>query len=231
VRELEQLKSRISSAVEDSTNALLALESLTMFSIPEAVFTYTRTPNTSSNSNTKEGEKEGGRGKESHKSDDERLRAVARAACSELLPVLMPLLRCRLVDASAYNTILGLSRSVEKELQPMVRDLADSLRITFTVTERPLKRKETLLQVFKEVVQVAGPLQRLLRGVQTHVSRAHMLAQAHAHAHAQTNAHTDAVKMVLLPSTVQLLYPVLRALLSLPSLVPGCELAFMVLDA
>ena len=82
---------------------------------------------------------------------------------------------------------------------------------------RPVSRKVTRDGLYKELLSLAAPLQRLLRSVQIHLSR--------------QQARKSPGQHLLLPSTVHLLFPVLQGLLTQPSLLPGCDFAFMILDS
>lgn len=79
----------------------------------------------------------------------------------------------------------------------------DSLRVVLGV-----EADWTAQDAFRHINKLNGPVLRLLRGAQLHVSRGHPL----------------------LPSSVQLLYPVLREVLRLPTVIPGSEVAFFLLD-
>lgn len=92
--------------------------------------------------------------------DARALRAVVRSLIPDALPLLLPLLRCRLVAPQAFACVQGLARTLEADLVNLAdgyassagagasggvgrgmgleRDLADALRIVATVAERPL---------------------------------------------------------------------------------------------
>jgi hypothetical protein len=217
-KEIKEIRSRLEVIVNDASYALQAISAVTEFSVPDSSVSYPH-----------HGDK--GEAEKQNKSDDEKLRAVTRAACSKVVSVLLPLLRCKLVETEAYQCLLRYCGCIEKELLSVARDLADAVRVAVTVGDRPLKKKETRQHVFKELVQVAGPIQRLIHRVQTHVARAQVLAHAHTHAQSAAAQRVAQSPMILLPSTVHLLHPVIRTVLSMPSMLPGCELTFMVLDA
>lgn len=197
LKELEDLRARVQGIVDLATYALEAYHSLTIFSVIPSKRAL---------------------------SSDLKVRAVARSSISQMLPELLSLLRCRLVSDKAFLCVLGQCLTIEDELLVVAsRDLADSLRITATVALRPLTRKDNLQGQYKEMLGLAAPMQRLLRSVQTFLSR----MQSHSH-----NEERGAQKEHrLLPSTVHLLFPILRGLLGLPTILPGCDFSFMILDS
>lgn len=209
LKELEELQVRVQAIVDTATHALEAYHSLTTFSVQPSNFTA---PVLSEEAmDTMEG------------LSDVKLRAVTRSSVCQMLPVLLSLLRSPLAANVAFLCVLGLCRSIESEIVVVgARDLADSLRITATVSLRPLARRETQDVLYKEMLGLGAPLQRLLRTVQTHLSR--MQSQ-------QQQQHKLPRQHALLPSTVHLLFPVLRGLLGMPTLLPGCDFTFMVLDS
>ena len=199
LKELEDMRVRVQAIVDVATYALEAYHSMTVFSVVP------------SNGN-------------GVVSDSMKLRAVVRSTVCQILPELMALLRCPLVSDKAFSCVLGQCMAIEEELLVSgSRDLADSIRITATVTLRPLTRKETIQGLYKEMLVLAAPVQRLLRTVQTHLSR------LQSHSHQEDKRATK--EHLLLPSTVHLLYPVLKGLLGMPTILPGCDFAFMVLDS
>ena len=203
LKELEEMQVRVKSVVDSATFALEAYQSITCFAVPE--------------------EKSAEKQHSESSSSDEKLRAVTRSSTSSMLPVLIPLMRCALVSENAFLCVLGQCRAIEGELQVMgTRDLADSLRISATVSLRPLNRKVTQEGIYREMLGLSAPLQRLLRTLQTYLSRMQSAAQ---------QQHRTPRHQVLLPSTVHLLFPVLKGLLSMPILPVGCDFAFMVLDS
>jgi hypothetical protein len=198
LKELQDLQSRVQVIVDTASYALEAFLSLTTFAVPHARFTSEVA--------------------DSKSSDDMLLRGVVRSSVSQMLPVLLPMLRCPLIEKVAFQCVLGISHAIEDELTVVAsRDLADSLRITATVSMRPVSRKVTRDGLYKELLSLAAPLQRLLRSVQIHLSR--------------QQARKAPTQHLLLPSTVHLLFPVLKGLLTQPSLLPGCDFAFMILDS
>lgn len=207
LKELEELQVRVRAIVDTATYALEAYHSLTTFSeLPSHLAA-------SAQSEAAMDKVEG--------LSDIKLRAVTRSSVCLMLPVLLPLLRCPLAANTAFLCVLGLCKGIESEIVVAgTRDLADSLRITATVSLRPLARRETQDVLYKELMGLGAPLQRLLRTVQTHLSRTQS-----QHQHKLPKQHA------LLPSTVHLLFPVLKGLLSMPTLLPGCDFTFMVLDA
>jgi hypothetical protein len=71
-----------------------------------------------------------------------------------------------------YTCVLGQCGSIEDELIVTgSRDLADSLRIIASVAFRPLGKKESIQEVYKEMIVLSSPLQRLLCTIQTQLSR------------------------------------------------------------
>ena len=203
LKELEEMQVRVKSVVDSATFALEAYHSITCFAVPE--------------------EKSAEKQQSESNSSDEKLRAVTRSSTSSMLPVLIPLMRCALVSENAFLCVLGQCRAIEGELQVMgTRDLADCLRISATVSLRPLSRKVTQEGIYREMLGLSAPLQRLLRTLQTYLSRMQSAAQ---------QQHRTPRHQVLLPSTVHLLFPVLKGLLSMPILLVGCDFAFMVLDS
>ena len=203
LKELEEMQVRVKSVVDAATFALEAYHSITCFAVQE--------------------EKSADKQQSESSSPDEKLRAVTRSSTSSMLPVLIPLMRCALVSENAFLCVLGQCRAIEGELQVMgTRDLADCLRISATVSLRPLSRKVTQEGIYREMLGLSAPLQRLLRTLQTYLSRMQSTAQQH---------HRTPRHQVLLPSTVHLLFPVLKGLLSMPILPVGCDFAFMVLDS
>ena len=202
LKELEEMRVRVKSVVDTATFALEAYHSVTSFSV--------QTEKSSDN--------QAGSG-----SSDGKLRTVTRSSTSLMLPVLIPLMRCALVSDSAFLCVLGQCRAIEGELQVMgTRDLADCLRISATVSLKPLSRKVTQEVIYREMLGLSAPIQRLLRTLQTYLSRMQSLAQ---------QQHRALRHNVLLPSTVHLLFPVLQGLLTMPTLPAGCDFAFMVLDS
>ena len=198
LKDLQELQSRVQIIVDTASYALEAFLSLTTFSVPHARFTS-----------------EVAAGKSC---DDVMLRGVVRSSVSQMLPVLLPMLRCPLVEKTAFQCVLGISGAIEDELTVVAsRDLADSLRITATVSMRPVSRKVTRDGLYKELLGLGAPLQRLLRSVQIYLSR--------------QQARKSPTQHLLLPSTVHLLFPVLQGLLTQPSLLPGCDFTFMILDS
>lgn len=197
LKELEDLRVRVQGIVDVASYALEAYHSLTIFSLAPSKKTL---------------------------SSDLRVRAVARSSVSLMLPELLSLMRCRLVSDKAFSCVLGQCLTIEEELLVVAsRDLADSLRITATVALKPLTRKDNSQSLYKEMLGLSAPVQRLLRSVQTHLSR--MQSQSH---NEERGAHRE---HRLLPSTVHLLFPVLRGLLGLPTMLPGCDFTFMILDS
>lgn len=202
LKELEEMRVRVKSVVDTATFALEAYHSVTSFSLQTE----------------KSGDKQAESG-----SSDVKLRTVTRKSTSLMLPVLIPLMRCALVSDSAFLCVLGQCRAIEGELQVMgTRDLADCLRISATVSLKPLSRKVTQDGIYREMLGLSTPIQRLLRTLQTYLSRMQSLAQ---------QQHRALRHNVLLPSTVHLLFPVLQGLLTMPTLPTGCDFAFMVLDS
>jgi hypothetical protein len=209
LKELEELQVRVRAIVDTATYALEAYHSLTTFS--ELPSNMAAPAQSEAAMDKMEG------------LSDIKLRAVARSSVSLMLPVLLPLLRSPLAANAAFLCVLGLCKGIESEIVVTgTRDLADSLRITATVSLRPLARRETQDALYKEMLGLGAPLQRLLRTVQTHLSRIQSQSQQQ---HRQPKQHA------LLPSTVHLLFPVLRGLLGMPTMLPGCDFTFMVLDA
>lgn len=210
LKELEELQVRVRAIVDTATYALEAYHSLTTFSeVPSQIAAQTVQSETAMD----------GMGGLS----DIKLRAVTRSSVCLMLPVLLPLLRCPLASNTAFLCVLGLCKGIESEIVTTgTRDLADSLRITATVSLRPLARRETLDVLYKEMLGLGAPLQRLLRTIQTHLSRTQSQQQ---------QQHRVPKEHALLPSTVHLLFPVLRGLLGMPTMLPGCDFTFMVLDA
>ena len=197
LKELEDLRVKVQGIVDIASYALEAYHSLTIFSLAPSKKTL---------------------------SSDLKVRGVARSSVSLMLPELLSLMRCRLVSDKAFSCVLGQCSTIEEELLEVgSRDLADSLRITATVALKPLTRKDNLQSQYKEMLGLAAPVQRLLRSVQTHLSR----MQSHSHSEVR-GAHRE---RRLLPSTVHLLFPVLRGLLGLPTMLPGCDFTFMILDS
>jgi hypothetical protein len=211
LKDLEELQVRVRAIVDTATYALEAYHSLTTFSeLPSNM--AAPGPSEAEAALDKTG-----------RMNDIKLRAVTRSSVCLMLPVLLPLMRCPLAANTAFLCVLGLCKGIESEIVvTAARDLADSLRITATVSLRPLARRETQDVLYKEMLGLGAPLQRLLRTVQTHLSRTQSQSQQQ---HRQPKQHA------LLPSTVHLLFPVLRGLLGMPTMLPGCDFAFMVLDA
>eukprot|EP01041_Mallomonas_annulata_P003729 gene3729-7411_t len=126
-----------------------------------------------------------------------------------VVPPVTKLLGSSLLSVDVMNCLGAMCRSLEQDLRPISSDLANSLRLVVTTLDTQGSRKESSwAQRLKEIVAVSGPLCRCI-GVFHNV-----LARG----------------IKLQPSTIQLIYPVLFGVLGLPSLVPGCEAAFMVID-
>ena len=88
------------------------------------------------------------------------------------------------------------------------RDLAASLNIVATVVDRPFSKKELPSHRFKEVSEMSAPISRLIKGVYPIVARGSTLSTA----------------------AFYLIFPVIRGIFDLYSLLPGCEAALLVLD-
>lgn len=155
---------------------------------------------------------------------------VLRGSSGLILPELLQLLPCALVEDDAYATLLKLcNASIDTELVPPVRDLADSLRLVAKIISPDLDRlstvtpsaigkkaaseREEMQKKFKKMVELSGPPSRFLKAL------AGLLGRGGSAQYSPS------------PIAVQLCYPVFRGLLQLPGLVTGCELAFTLFDA
>ena len=152
--------SRVQGLVARSTRAMAALSSLTA-ALPCTLGEETGARargRTDDRDRTRTGggdeEDEDGEG------DARALRAVVRCFIPDAVPLLLPLLRCRLVTQQAFACVQGLARGLEADLVALAdgyaggagtgasggsgrgmgleRDLADALRIVATVADRPL---------------------------------------------------------------------------------------------
>lgn len=162
------------------------------------------------------------------KEDMESLRLV-----HDLTPVIFPpllrLLAYPLVEKQAFSAILKLCQSsIDSELLPAVRDLADSLRLVTNIIaaknyetlvrpgatgKKAAKEKEELQQKLKKMIELSGPPSRLIKALAATVGRGGI------------NQYTPS------PITIELCFPVFHGLLQLPSLVTGCELTYTLFDA
>ena len=124
-----------------------------------------------------------------------------------IIPAILPLLRCKLVNDEAFTTLASLVRvSAQQSLQPFARDLADSIRIIATVVDRPLKKNESEQQLLRDLVNFGfSPIQRLLKGLQITIT-------LHQHQLQQQEEEGDSAgnPVVLLPSSAHMLYPIVR---------------------
>ena len=95
------------------------------------------------------------------------------------------------------------------------RDAVDSLRVVLTHV-RADEGEESAQDSYRAVNRLSSPVLRLLRGVQVYVNK--------------VLAHEDQSGGVLCASTTHFVLPVVTAVLSLHSVIPGSEMAFFLLD-
>lgn len=105
------------------------------------------------------------------------------------------------------------------------RDIVDALRVVLHA-EGDSAHERTPQEVFRYVNRLSAPVLRVLRAAQSMITRAANRAAQDQGAAAST---TDRA-VVAQPSTVHLLFPVLRGVLTLQGVLPNSEMAFAVLD-
>lgn len=105
------------------------------------------------------------------------------------------------------------------------RDIVDALRVVLHA-EGDRAHEGTPQEVFRYVNRLSGPVVRVLRAAQSMVTRT-----ANRAAQNQDVAISSPTKAVIAqPSTVHLLFPVLRGVLTLQGVLPNSEMAFAILD-
>lgn len=132
---------------------------------------------------------------------------LSRSLYEVVVPAVYLLLRSKIVGAEARVCAVALTRCVEPALVNATSDIADSLWVASSQIDLPLARRETQESRFQKVVNASAPLLGCVKQVSATADRCALDA---------TSAH--------------LLFPIMRAILSLPMMIPGCEDAFKVVD-
>ena len=146
---MDEAVARVQGLVARSTRAMGALGALA-FALPCAIGEVTR---------ARDDDDDDDDANDDGDADARALLAVLRSFLPDAVPLLLPLLRCRLVAPQAFACVQGLARALEPTLVDLAdgyassgtgasggagrgmgleRDWADALRIVATVAERPL---------------------------------------------------------------------------------------------
>eukprot|EP01038_Epipyxis_sp_PR26KG_P007132 gene7132-9733_t len=135
-------------------------------------------------------------------------------------PILTKLLASKLTSESAVICLTEISsKCIEEELLSVLSDLIQSIRISVNSLNGIIEEngeaisESTSQQNFQYIINFSGPIVRL-------ISRLYSFA-----------THSKIGQNHLLPCTFHLIFPVLRAILSLSATIPGCEVAFFLLDS
>ena len=156
------------------------------------------------------------------------------AAAASLVSVLLSAQRWALVQEAAEACLSRVCACGEVRAQlgdALARDLADGLRISaqcgsFAAPSSPpssLKQQQQQQQAEKArhvaMLELVGPLARLVKGLCLKATRG-----------GANNNNNGGIRSVFPCWMLHLVLPVVEALLSLPSVLPGCELGFVLFD-
>jgi hypothetical protein len=143
-----------------------------------------------------------------------------------LLTPLLELLRSPLVQGQALDTTNALVGALvhHTPLERARQDIGLSLQLVATVILRPtVSGQDNSEGVFREVCERSGPVTRVLRVL-------HLLAAQAASVSKNPSKASSSSSTVVSTGCFQLVFPVLRGVLSLRSQLPGGEHAFMILE-
>lgn len=108
----------------------------------------------------------------------------------------------------------------DESLQPFTRDIIDSLRIVAMYFNTPLTELESEQQRLRLIQTHLTPIQRLLKELQLLVKQ---------------SKSRNSVTSTLIPFpgsvSIELLFPILKAVLNQSVILPGCDYAFAIFDA
>jgi hypothetical protein len=131
---------------------------------------------------------------------------LAHDIIPQAMSIVYPLLRSKLFAQEAFQFVMALSRCISSDILHLAPELTNAIRIASTLLERPLEPKETHQMLLDQASEHAAPVERAVSGLAS-----------------------CAGCFPLDPPSVHFVFPILRAVLSLPQVLPGCEQAFKVM--
>lgn len=150
---------------------------------------------------------------------------LLRKMVPSLMPVFVSLLQSPLLTDEAFECVRAVATLVEGPIAPLSTDLAASIRLA-ALMEKDVASALAAPGPKAVYAHTAGeetPLQRLIKGLAGNslLTQARRLAQQ----------HQSTQSPPLLPATVHMVFPVLKALLTAQTPVHGCDLTLFVLDS